>query len=174
MPEDTTQVTETTQTKPVVELQQQGDEMVSMTVLEKLLSVFKKDEAKPTEQQAEPKQEDIDARVKEEVARILGDAIPKAKKEKQAELDRQKAELDKQKQDAELKAELDKVDESYREFVKFQAQAQGKTIDAFLEENNQYKQKTIPMGSNVNATKGIQLEGANKEIYANLKRNGVI
>lgn len=164
------QIKEPVVTEPAVE---PTEPAVSLSILEKVAGLFKKDEPPEPAKPAEPAQDDeFNNRVKEEVGKVLGEVIPKIKKTEKDELEKQKADLAKKQADLKLNSELEKVDPAYKEFVTFQLQQTGKTVDEFLAENNQYKTKVVPKGSNVNTSTGAVLEGRQKQIQDNLKKQG--
>lgn len=139
---------EVKETTNVSETKEQ-EEKVSIGFLEKVASIFMKPEAtpetKPTvkENEEEDKQTpDVERLVQEK----LNELVPELKKKQAKELEEEKEAFEKEKKEQEEKQVIDSlVDENYADFVKYDAQQKGLTIQEYVEQNKQFAKSKPPV-----------------------------
>lgn len=122
------------------------EEKVTLGFLEKVASIFMKPEPQHIEAKAEEiekeKAPDVEALVQEK----LNELIPELKKKQSKELEEEKKALEQEKKELEEKQTIEiLVDENYSEFVKFDAQKKGLTIEEYVEQNKQYAKSKAPV-----------------------------
>lgn len=138
---------EVKETTNVPETKEQ-EEKVSIGFLEKVASIFMKPEAipetKPTvkETEEDPQTPDVEKLVQEK----LNELVPELKKKQAKELEEEKEAFEKEKKEQEEKQVIDSlVDENYTDFVKFDAQQKGLSIQEYIEQNKQFAKSKPPV-----------------------------
>lgn len=160
---------ETTETKA------EQKEVIELSMLERMKKLFVGDQ-KQEETQPTKTVEELAKEMAEKMAQDkLNEVIPKAKKQKEEELDAQKQALEKEKKELEQTKQLEQVKEEFKEFVKFKANENGKSIDEFLAENKQYMidSKVTQTKFAQNESNGITLDGKQAEIYRQYEKAGI-
>ncbi|MFV0393398.1 MAG: hypothetical protein ACK5LC_03235, partial [Coprobacillaceae bacterium] len=151
------------------------EEKVSVSTLEKIKEFFapKKDEKK--ELTEEEINELVNSRASELVDEKLQEIVPKAKKEKETELNAKMEEIDKEKKELEIKKSLDNVRDDFTEFVKFQAEKEGISIEEYLKDNKQYVKdaKNTKTVIEQNKSNGVKLSEKDAQLYSLYKDAGV-
>lgn len=132
-------VTETTTNENVGEVQANKEELgIIKSLLSKLLPDKEETNNEDVKKDNETSSEDIDAKVNElaeqKAKDILKEALPKMKKQKEQEL------LEKEQKQV-LNEQLNKVEDNYKEFIKFKMNEESFDLDKFLKENPMYAKK---------------------------------
>lgn len=162
--------------KVVDEVKTVDETKISNNILNGLKELFKPREETIVDDIPKLTPEDVDKIIEERVNAKLSEVIPKAKKEKEAALNAEKEALESEKKSLEVAKQLENVDPNFKDFVKYQAESLGKSVEDYVTENPQYKNVSKPTATSTssNAVKGVELSGADKMIYDNYKRSGLI
>lgn len=92
--------------------------------------------------------------------------LPKAKKEKEQELNERLTKLEEQKQELELNKSLEVVDDNFKDFVKHQAKQLNTSVEEFLNNNKQYlkNQNATQTKLETSSASGVELNETDRRI----------
>lgn len=157
-----------------VKTEEVKEEKISIGALDKVMSFFTPKEKEEVKEDDE-KEINVDELVDAKVAEKLQEIMPKVKKEKENELNTKKEELEQRENEMEIQKSLENVQDSFKEFVKFQAEQTGVSIDDFLNDNKQYmkdekiKQTTFQQSK----VTGVELSEKDAQIYHAYESAGI-